>query len=623
MNPVQHAEGKGLSPALRWLLSILFLVLWTAAVGITALYYGARIYGYALFYSYFDAPLLLLLNLLPGLLLALLLLGLTNRVWPAVLGSGVVVIAGGIAAFFKLQTRSEPLIAADLQYISEAANISSRYELHVSATMLLCLAAVAAATVLSLLLLKARFRRWWPRLIFLAAVLGACAGCYFGLYRSEALYEETENLVEAYSAALADGPYQMDKWNERDQFCGRGFWYPFLYSTAELGTARPEKYSAAKAEALLARYEDADIPDGQKVNVVSIMLEAYADFSVFPQLEFVNDPYVTFHALQREGISGWLDCNIFAGGTIDTERCYMSGAPEMYNYRIPADSFVRWFGAQGYRTEFCHPGFRWFYNRGNVAEYLGFERSYFGEEYFPITEDDQPTMDRDFFPMLLDLLHASAADGVPYFNMSVTYQNHGPYVADYYYDPDRLYVRGEMSQTSSTILNNYFWGIERTDAALRELTDALRDDPAPVVLVLFGDHKPWLGDNSSVYTDVGIDLRFWDAASHLEYCRTPYLIWANEAAKRTLGRDFTGEGGEISPCYLMLRLFDACGWTGDAYMQALRAACPLVDMISPRLKHYRAGGRLSSDLESFPAEVVETVRQLRIMSYYRMKDAMR
>lgn len=623
MKAIDHAEGKGLSPALRWLFSSLFLILWALAVGMVALYFAARMYGYELFFSYLDSPLILLMNLLPGLLLALLLFALTNRIWPAVLGSGVLIIAGGIAEFFKLQTRSEPLFAGDLRYIGEAANISSRYTLTLSFTMILCIVAVIAATVVALLFLKARFRRWWPRLVFLVLVLGACAGSYFGLFRSEAIYEKTENLIEVYSQSLTDGTYMMNQWNERDEFCGRGFWYPFLYSTTKLGASRPKDYSAAAARELLNGYEGADIPADRKVNLISIMLEAYADFSVFPQLEFVNDPYETFHALQREGVSGLLDVNIFAGGTIDTERCYMSGAPEMYDYRFPADSFVRWFAGQGYRTDFCHPGYSWFYNRENVAENLGFETSRFGGDYFPITADEQILPDSAFFPMLVDLLHASAADGVPYFNMSVTYQNHGPYADSFLYDAQQTFVRGDMSEQSAIILNNYFWGISRTDRALRELTDTLRSDPEPVVLVLFGDHKPWLGDYSSVYFDLGIDMRFWEAESDLEYCRTPYVIWANDAAKRTLGRDVTGEAGEFSPCYLMLKVFDACGWTGDAYMQALREAYPEISLISPRLNLYRGDGFFTGYPDRLPEAAKYSVESLRIMSYYRMRDAMR
>mgnify|MGYP001044370030 CR=1 FL=1 len=43
------------------------------------------------------------------------------------------------------------------------------------------------------------------------------------------------------------------------------------------------------------------------------------------------------------------------------------------------------------------------------------------------------------------------------------------------------------------------------------------------------------------------------------------------AAKEVLGADFTGDGGDFSPCFLMTRLFDACGWAGPGYMQLSRA----------------------------------------------------
>ena len=129
MNLIEKAEGTERKLALRWILSIAFLVLWAAAAGVAALYFAGREMGYELFFSYLRLPLLLLLNLLPGVLLALLVFALTNRIWPAVLVSGAVVIAGGVAEFFKMQTRSEPLLASDLRYVAEAAKIGSRYDL--------------------------------------------------------------------------------------------------------------------------------------------------------------------------------------------------------------------------------------------------------------------------------------------------------------------------------------------------------------------------------------------------------------------------------------------------------------------------------------------------------------
>ena len=57
-------------PLLRQAFSMFpVFVLWAMAVGLAALYYGARVYGYELFRSFLNSPLLLLMNLLPGLLL--------------------------------------------------------------------------------------------------------------------------------------------------------------------------------------------------------------------------------------------------------------------------------------------------------------------------------------------------------------------------------------------------------------------------------------------------------------------------------------------------------------------------------------------------------------------------
>ena len=66
------------------------------------------------------------------------------------LGSGVLIIAGGIAQYFKLQTRSEPLIATDLKYVSEAANISSRYTLTIRISISIVIQSVSSMLAISM-----------------------------------------------------------------------------------------------------------------------------------------------------------------------------------------------------------------------------------------------------------------------------------------------------------------------------------------------------------------------------------------------------------------------------------------------------------------------------------------
>ena len=153
MKYTNKAEGKGPGPALRWSLCGLFMLLWSVGIGLAGLYFAARLNGYELFFSYLRSPLLLVLNCLPGLLLVLLVFGMTNRVWAGVLAGGAVVIGGALANYFKLQARAEPLLAADLRYITEAANISARYTLTITPAMIACFAAVAVAGVFAAIFL--------------------------------------------------------------------------------------------------------------------------------------------------------------------------------------------------------------------------------------------------------------------------------------------------------------------------------------------------------------------------------------------------------------------------------------------------------------------------------------
>ena len=105
---------------------------------------------------------------------------------------------------------------------------------------------------------------------------------------------------------------------------------------------------------------------------------------------------------------------------------------------------------------------------------------------------------------------------------------------------------------------------------MERLLTELEKESEPTVVVLFGDHKPWLGNGESVYHELGISFDFSTTEGFSNYYSTPYLIWANSAAKKVLNNNFTGEGRSISPCFLMAELFDLCGWEGPGFMQLSR-----------------------------------------------------
>ena len=99
---------------------------------------------------------------------------------------------------------------------------------------------------------------------------------------------------------------------------------------------------------------------------------------------------------------------------------------------------------------------------------------------------------------------------------------------------------------------------------IRELNE-LKEASFPAVLLIYGDHKPWLG--SEVYEELGVSFDLSTEKGMLEYLSTPYIIWANEAAKELLQNGFHGNGKTVSPGYLMNVLFDQLGYKGPAFMQ--------------------------------------------------------
>ena len=174
--------------------------------------------------------------------------------------------------------------------------------------------------------------------------------------------------------------------------------------------------------------------------------------------------------------------------------------------------------------------------------------------------------------------------------------------------------RGNLSDESFNILNNYLTGIYDTNRHLEAFIDALRHDPAPVVVVLFGDHKPWLGNGHSVYHELGINIDGSTDEGFLNFFSTPYIIWANYAAREVAGHDFIGEGRSFSPGFLMVEVFSLLHWDGEAYMQALRRLMETVDVIHAPLGKFRENGMITRELSS---EAEQQLRNLRMMEIYR------
>ena len=556
------------------------------AAGLVTLALSATAYpgldSAALFGHYLSDPAVLAVNLLPPVLVMWTVYFLTRRAWLAFAAGYIPAVLVALVNYFKIRLRGDPMVAADLKLAGEAGNIVAGYTLDMTWLVWFAIGAFFVGLLFAVLLMPNGIRGWKERLFGTAACLALCAVAMSALYFNPRVYEQTA------------APDFVNDRSDVEAYVGRGCLYPFLHTFRTLFAGRPAGYSAEDGAALLASFTDADIPEGQKVSVLGIMLEAFCDLTDLPALgekEAVRRVYAPWHALEEQSVSGELLTNIFAGGTVDTEWAFLTGYSTHGDFTHTTDSYVWYLREQGYQTFGSHPGFGWFYDRENVNQYLGFQDYRFTENYYGALVDPvvaQWHSDGILMPELTKELEQRMADG-PCFSFSVAYQNHGPYDTGSASGTRHLTAADGLTPETQNLFNNYLNGVAETLAAVENLVADLEKMEEPVVLVLFGDHKPWAGNGNSGWTEVGAAFDLSTEAGFYEYYSTPYLIWANSAAKAVLGRDFTGAGGDFSPCFLMTEVFDRCGWEGPAFLQLSRQMRDITPLLHVRDLYWRDG----------------------------------
>ena len=546
-----------------------FLVLLAAGIslGALALIFAYGNYSWGVFLGYFDNLFLVAMNVLPAVLLLFVFYGLTGRAWLAFLLDGALVLGLSIGSYFKLIFRDDPGHFEDMLILREAGAMagSEHYALFIDKRIAVALVCWIGGTLLLALLVRGA-ARGWRRRAGTALVALAVGAALSPVYLDEDIYNGVENYE------------YLNQWSATQNYISHGFLYPFLHSITEMVETPPKGYSEDTAEELLSAYTDADIPEDRKVNVIALMREAYVDFSRYGIEGLDTSGYDFYHQLEEESYHGDLVTNIFAGGTVDSERSFLTGDYQVRNYRSNANSYVWYLRDQGYTVEGSHPYYQWFYNRLNVNGYLGFERYRFLEgDYEKLTSAYLPE-DSILLPEIYRDFQANKATGKPYFSFSVNVQSHGPYTTTESYSPVP-YLTGDYTEACKNAMDNYMAAIMNSDMELEKLIDQLRAEEEPVVFILFSDHLPWMGDSNVFYDEMGMDISGDTAESFLRHYTTEYLIWANDAAKEVLDCDFVGEGPTISPCYLMNVAFELMGWEGPAFMQAmeeLRQVFPVV-----------------------------------------------
>ena len=534
--------------------------------------------------GYFTNALLLRLNWFPIAAMLMLLWSLTGRVTVSYLLTAVLVIGGGIGNCLKLKFRGDPVIFTDLTLISTGYDVAKGYDMTLDLRMKLVIALAVAGAVLLFLLVRKQRATIGQRAVmaFLTLLCVMIVGPRY--YLDESVYRERTS-----------NPAMDNFWETTDYYVSKGFIYPFFYSLNDVIGLIPEGYNGKEAAAIMEEYASEDIPADKKVNIMAFQLEAFTDLRDLG-VEGINEQvYRAYDQILEEGYSGTLMTNIFAGGTTDTEWSFLTGYTDLPKFYSNTNSYVWYLKEQGYVTGGSHPCYSWYYDRMNINPRLGLDDYLFLDNHYYEFDEDFPTYDYQALPEMLRLFEEAMEGEEPVFHFNVTYQGHGPYYThalpygDHYWDPAGHYEN--VSEYTRYILNNYLWSMQDTSTRMLALLDELRDAEEPVVVLLYGDHKPWMGDYESCYAELGIDTNVSKMKGMVNYYGTEYVIWANEAAKAVLEDDMQGEGPLLGATFLMNELFAKLGWKGDAHMQMMEDVRSELQTVSS-IGYYITDGKL-------------------------------
>jgi phosphoglycerol transferase MdoB-like AlkP superfamily enzyme len=462
----------------------------------------SALWSYAAWMPWWNPPLRMLCNALPGLLLAFALLAWTRRAgWSFALAFGVEALIYGVNAL-KVQNLSAPLMPADFRMLGQlgkgGGELLSGYLPHIALLivgLLACIAVLVAWLRFELALLRKRPRRWraLASVVLFAALVTLIVGVPFwrGVYNQKLLGME---------------PWSPMATRQHDGLIGSLLLFQLQYGTAH------EKPDSSAALRLMAQFEPridalekstANAAPAQKPDIVVILSESFFDPTTLngygKDVDFMPD----LRRLARHGTSGWMHSPTFGGGTIRTEFEVLTGLPlryfptmmfpylQLHQKVIPG--IVRLLKSHGYQTLAVHGGDPHFWNRVSAFKALGFDQ-FISIGDFPPNDnatDGKYTSDKAFTDELLRKLPDS---GPPRFVLGISIEAHGPYANSPGIDTkvrDAIPVPAAVTDPQARLeLQNYIYHIRHADQQLGRLADTLAKRNRPTLIVFFGDHLP-------------------------------------------------------------------------------------------------------------------------------------
>ncbi len=359
-----------------------------------------------------------------------------------------------------------------------------------------------------------------------------------------------------------------------------GFLLNFTVAQRYSSVDKPQDYSEETILNLMDQYPGVagDESVTRPVNIVVVMNESFADFSIFDHFESSEDPTPFLHTLSENTVKGWMYSPVTGGGTASVEFEYLTGfstlfqPPHTVAYQLYVEdgmpSLAALAGSEGYETTAFHPYKSSGWNRVLAYHYLSFQNQLYEENV------ETPWYIRQYISDLSDYktIFKTTQEQKSSFFFNVTMQNHSGYAQGWNNLERAIQLPDELRRADLTAEQYFDLSLE-SDKALEELLTYYSNLDEPTLVVFFGDHQPPL--KNAFYEELyGKKLSERNTQEVMQQYAVPFFIWANYDIPER-------ENVVISPNYLGVLTAQVAGLPLTGYMNFLSQMYQELPAITP------------------------------------------
>ncbi|MGI6171024.1 MAG: LTA synthase family protein [Butyricicoccus sp.] len=444
----------------------------------------------------------------------------------------IIFLICGIVTYYSIAIRNAPISPWDLIAAGTAMSVLSGFDLTPPSQVIISIAGVILWGILAGQLQR---RGKFPKPMLRERLEAVAASLV---------------LIISFSliAIFGQGNFYVSTWRQVTANRQNGMLLNFVMNIGTMFNPKPSGYSATTAEDILANREDVyavEEPNEQNPNIIAIMDETFADLSYLGDLhlENVDDvmPFVRSLSEKKNTITGHLVVPAWGGGTCNSEyefltsntyAFFQNGSYPMLQYvHSETESMASVLSAQGYQTVGIHPYYGSGWGRSRAYPLFGFDQFLDVEDFKDPEILRRYISDKSSFEKVIET-YENKPEGTPLFCFNVTMQNHCSYDTVYDNFPEPVEFQYD---TIYPLTKQYLSLIQRSDESIKELIKYFKKQDEPTIIVLFGDHQPYIENAFYNYLTSGSGKS--SAEITMDEHTVPFFIWANyDIDERDMGR---------------------------------------------------------------------------------------